>query len=116
MQTITNAITSGSGQPEPEVGMGATECSWSDRYAFTIIEVLRTKAGAVKAIKVQRDKVSTVSGSAHDGSAKYEFTPDTEGHVEIVKLVKVGRNKGRWGAPGGWFHIGERDEYRDPHL
>lgn len=68
------------GQPAPEVGMGATVLSWTDRRAATVVSVEPTKQGGW-IVGVQEDRAKVISGSTHDGSAVYEYTRDPEGWV-----------------------------------
>lgn len=110
------------GQPEPEVGMGATILSWTDRHAGTIIGVCHMNLHTV--VWVQQDNYKVISGSGHDGSAEYEYSPNPQGILtrfrfkngrweEIVMNFKTGRwNKLDGGGNG--LLIGSRDEYRDP--
>ena len=56
----------------PEVGMGCTECWWTDTHACTITRISPTG----KTIWYKRDVAKIVSGSCQDGSAKYVFEDD----------------------------------------
>ena len=108
------------GQPKPEVGMGATLLSWTDRHPATITNVEVTKNFIV--LTIQEDDYKLVKGSQMDGSAEYTFTPNTRGRVlhfrfqngtwrEIMKNAKTGR----WNLTRGYgLRIGERGKYYDP--
>jgi hypothetical protein len=101
------------GAPEPEVGMGATELCFSDRHAYTIVEVVRFKtgkrAGQVKAVRAQRDKATRTDSHGMSDAQSWTFEPDPEGSVREFRLTSRGRFEG--GA--GTLAIGYRSEYYD---
>ena len=110
------------GQPTPTVGMGATILLHSDRHAGTIIAVANGKNGVVM-IQVQHDNEKVVAGSTHDGTAAYEFTPNTSGRVDTFRFDGVRWWEMRWNDEtkrfnkckhGHGLRIGERDSYYDP--
>ncbi len=111
------------GQPKAEVGMGATLLMWTDRHAATIIDVEGDGLSAGTILTVQEDHAKIVSGSAMDGSAEYEYSPNPEGYKKYFRLSAKGfwdciyRNEqtGRWNkSSSGGLAIGYRREYRDP--
>lgn len=111
------------GQPEPTVGMGATILLWTDRHAATIRNVLYI--GGKLAVQVTRDRATVVKGSAHDGSAEYEFETTPDGHLDTFAFngttweqYHVNPETKRWNKAksGRGLRIGERDEYRDPSF
>lgn len=95
----------------PTPGMGATGGAGSDRYPYTIVEVLRNGRG----ILVAADNYKVISGSVQDGSAEYEYSPNPEaGTVEYTL-----RKDGRWKLKGHnhvEIAVGHRRAYRDPHF
>lgn len=108
--SLTNRMMEGSKQPTPEVGMGVTECCWSDRHAYTIVEVVTDKL-----IVVQRDKVKRTDQNGMSESQQYSYEADPEGAKVEVTL----RKNGKWITKGeglkngtGWL-IGSRREYHD---
>jgi hypothetical protein len=107
--------------PKPEIGQGATTLGYSDRHAASVVEVL--KGGEL--IAVQRDHAKVVKGSAHDGSAEYEYEPNPDGPIYWFRRGKDGRwehvyknpESGRWKKSGGnGLILGMRREYYDPHF
>lgn len=112
------------GQPTPTVGMGATILLHSDRHAATITEV--RQVGKSTIVTTQEDASTCVSGSAHDGSARYEFTRDERGRVRHFRAtgadgrweqVELNTDTKRWINIGGTgLRIGDRDQYYDPHF
>ena len=123
--SVTNHLLSRAtnGQPEPRVGMGATILMWSDRHAATITSVL--KKVNTTYVTTQDDDAKVVSGSTHDGSATYEFTPNPKGRIRHFKSVgpdggwkqiRWNDDSKRWNqVPGGGqgLRIGQREEYYD---
>jgi hypothetical protein len=115
MQTgsLTNLIhaRSTNGQPDPVVGMGATELHWTDRSPVTIIEV--SKSG--KSIKVQADNAKRVDDNGMSECQDYEYSTNPDGAIHTYTL----RSNGRWvrkGEPmkqGGALRIGIREMYHD---
>ena len=112
------------GQPTPTVGMGCTKLGWTDRHAGTIVSVrgLNSKLWDWE-IEVVEDVSTVVSGSGHDGSAVYAFTPAANGHRETYRSVRgtgewrrviLNRDTGRFNQVGGGLRIGERETYYDP--
>lgn len=93
----------------PEVGMGATRLSWTDRYPYTIVQVISERR-----IVVQADNYRVISGSAHDGSAEYEYTP----YIGAPLVTVTKRKDGKWREREGnnLFTIGERSRYYDPSF
>jgi hypothetical protein len=97
----------------PKVGDGATAYSWSDRHAYTIVEVVSPRC-----LKVQRDNVKCTSYEQQ----KYEYTPNPSAAVEVIVFKVTKRHpEGVWvrmsdGVKGQKFAIGHRDEYRDPSF
>jgi len=102
---LTNRLMEASAQPAPEVGMGATECMWSDRHAYTII-----KLKSPCRILVQRDRATRTDDNGMSECQSYNYEADPNGSV--VELIKT---KKGWKILGGgsYFLIGVRDEYYD---
>ena len=94
--------------PKPEVGMGVTHYMWSDRHAYTIVEVKNDHM-----VRIQRDK-ATLVGEYLDQN--YILERDLEGHTFWIRVNK----KGQWrrvGHPtGDGYSLGVRSEYEDPSF
>lgn len=110
---LTNRVMEGSCQPAPEVGMGVTECMWSDRHAYTIVAVISDRQ-----IVVQRDKAVRTDNNGLSESQSYSYERDPDGERKTVTK----RKNGKWVTKGdalkggtGWL-IGERNEYYDPSF
>lgn len=100
---------------DPEVGMGATVLMWTDRHAATIIEVGRTKAGAVKSVTVQEDKATRTDEYGMSDAQSYSYEPDPNGAVRVYTKRKNGAFV-REGSPmnsGERVGIGYRKHYYD---
>ena len=95
---------------KPEVGMGITECWYSDCHPGTISRI----SPSGKTLWYKRDKAKVIAGSCADGSAEYEITPDPNAHEEKATL----RKNGQFRASGTncFIAIGHRREYYDPSF
>lgn len=109
LQNLLMGRTASQTEVIPTVGMGATEVCWSDRHAFTVVEVMSPKR-----IKVRADKATRTDSNGMSDAQQYEFTPDPQGRERILTL----RPNGKWvpvgesqKAPG--FLLGVRSEYHD---
>ena len=93
----------------PTVGMGATHLMWSDRQAYTIVEILSPKK-----IVVQRDTVKRADQNGMSDAQSYEYTPNPEGYTRTITLRKngkwIGEGETLKGTP---FALGYRREYHD---
>lgn len=106
--SLTNLIyTEGKTTIVPEVGMGATLVMWTDRHAYTIIEV--SKSG--KSFKMQRDKATRIDKNGMSDSQEYSFERDPNGSIDKVTL----RRDGKWKVEkqGTTVIPNTRDEYYD---
>lgn len=108
------------GQPDPQVGMGATLLGWTDRYPGTVIEVF--KIGKAVAIKVQADKYKRIDKNGMSESQEYEYTQDPNGSVYVFKQssdemwsqVHKNQETGRWNVSRRkGLRLGEREMYYD---
>ena len=108
--SLVNHFLSGTkGQPEPEVGMGATLLCWTDRQAHTIVEVLSPRRIVVKRDNVKR---TDSNGMSEDQSYTYET------NNEATSEVYTKRKNGGWYKAGAsmkdyQLRIGDRREYHD---
>lgn len=94
----------------PEVGMGATECGWSDRHAYEVIEVIDDRHIIVRRLDAKRTDNNGVSDSQD-----YEFTSNPNNHTCKLFLTKQGRWRERIGRRlgcNGWL-VGKAMEYYD---
>jgi hypothetical protein len=106
------------GQPEPEVGMGATLLGYTDRHAATVIAwVAKTQV-----VSVQHDHAKRIDDNGMSESQTYEYSPDPRGHIEHFRRAKDGRwyqvrwnpETKRWNKTGGvGLRLGERRAYHD---
>jgi hypothetical protein len=94
---------------QPEVGMGATVCSYTDRKAYTVVEVWHAL------VVVQEDRAirTDTNGMSECQSYRYEANP------EGVKLTFTLRRDGRWVLKGeslkggAVLNLGDRNAYHD---
>lgn len=86
----------------PTVGMGATECHPSDRYPYTVIEVITPRK-----IVVQAD---TYRWAGDD----FEYTLNPNGTTYVVTL----RKDGKWRVQNCTqrFHVGSKRFYQSPEI
>jgi len=114
------------GAPAPTVGMAATTLLWTDRRAATVTEVieLTSKVWAFE-IAVVDDTVTVVSGSTHDGSAKFATTPNSNGYAALYRQERktgvwvrgyINRDTGKFKKSTGGLILGRRDHYVDPSF
>ena len=108
-RSLQNEIISNLKFKEPlRPGVGVTELLYSDRSAFTIVEVISPKR-----IRIQRDRV--LEWSDHYG---VKFAHAQGGAMYYLSL----RKNGRWVQSGHPMNssirwaVGTRQEYRDPHF
>ena len=99
---------------EITIGTPCTINYWSDREPAEVIEVRDNG----KSLIVRRMDYKCISGSAHDGSAEYEYFSDEEGLVETYTLRKNGRYiaKGQGSKNGTSLSVGFARRYYDPHF
>lgn len=102
--SLQNLLIASSNSNKPKVGMGATIVLWTDRKAYTIIEV--SKSG--KSIVIQRDEAIRKDSFGMSDSQKYEFRSDSNGVTESVRSYK-----GKWKSRIGKVIVGIREEYYD---
>lgn len=114
-----NRIMENGKMPKPEVGMGVTECLWSDRDPWEVIEVVNDKKIRIRELDYKRKDDHGMSESQ-----SYDFFSKPDGEVRTLVL----RN-GRWRdfkkewkgdeqvetrklGSSGW-RIGKADRYYD---
>lgn len=112
--SVINRIMESAVSPEPAEGMGATECRWSDRVAYTIQAVQTFKTGAkkgqVKEFLMTRDVAVRTDSNGMSESQTYEHTTDDT--AEPVRVVRTSR--GTWKTEGGSaVAVGHRSTYHD---
>jgi hypothetical protein len=121
--SVTNHLYSRmtKGQPDPEVGMGATICHWTDRSAGTIIAVAKDGQGRW-VIEVQGDHAKRVDDNGMSESQEYEYLPNPSGGVETFRFedgrwcaLRRNPESGRWNKQkqGHGLIIGRREKYHD---
>lgn len=107
------------GQPEPEVGMGATVLCWTDRLPATIVWV-----GALRGrpfLTVQQDTATRTDKNGMSESQSYDYAPNPDGRCWRFSQTKDGawrevtlNNRANYVfADGAGLRIGEREKYRD---
>lgn len=102
--SLMNHLYSRMNSAVPEVGMGCTMLSWTDRHAATVIRVLGPNA-----IEIQEDNAVRTDQNGMSDCQKYEYTPNPTGAVELVKFTVKG-----WLTTGKQHvMLGRRDSYYD---
>lgn len=110
--SLANLIAADARSRRPEIGMGATMLSWTDRHPATVVSVSETglEVGA------QRDIARRVDdGGPTDVAQRYDYTPDPDARVDTYTLRRNGNwvRKGEPMRKGAVLLIGARDEYYD---
>jgi len=99
------------GQPKPQVGMGATECLWSDREPYEIIEVKDERH-----ITVRRMAAKRIDNNGMSECQEYEYSSDPNGSIHNLFFTKQGRWREKYAdrslGCNGWF-IGFAEKYYD---
>lgn len=98
----------------PEVDMGVTCGVGSDRYPYTVSEIVNDKT-----IKVRPDSYRRTDSNGLSEMQTYEITPNPDA-PEIVLTLRI---NGRWvrkgetmrGSSYRWS-LGHRDAYSDPSF
>lgn len=108
--SFINNLMQDSKHATPEVGMGVTMLSWTDRHPATIIEV--SKSG--KKITIQEDSWTRTDNNGMSDAQSYTFERDPNGYTAEYSL----RKNGRWvavGSPqnGSSLLVGHRSKYYD---
>jgi hypothetical protein len=91
----------------PTVGMGTTELCWTDRHAYTVVEVVSDRK-----IIVQRDTATRSDKDGMSDSQSYTYTPNPNEPRLVLTLRKDGKWR-RMGDSGNVFALGFRQEYQD---
>lgn len=93
----------------PEIGLGCTICSWSDRHAATVVEIVSSKE-----IVVQEDKAIRTDDHGMSESQSYRYEANDKG----CKTTFTKRKNGTWKQKGQYqsgpgLRLGSRDHYYD---
>ncbi len=107
MTQLLNVVKTKQEVATPEVGMGATYLSWTDRHAYTIISV----SASGKSFKMQQDTARRVGKIEVSENQKYSFATNLNGQILTVRMTKNGWRIG--GQRGTKVLVGVREEYYD---
>ena len=108
--SVQNRIMENVKTIKPEVGMGATECLWSDRNPFVIVEVKDDRHIVVRALDWKR-----IDSNGMSESQEYEYTSNENNATKQLFLTKQGKwreREGRRLVGNGWY-IGSAERYYD---
>ena len=110
--SLSNRVLERTISPEPEVGMGVTECMWSDREPWEIIEVKDARH-----ITIRRLDASRVDNNGMSECQEYEYKSNPNNATARLYKNKKGRWVRRIGRNGvdsssGWC-VGYADKYYD---
>jgi hypothetical protein len=127
--SLVNHIYSRSTPVEPEVGMGATRLSWTDRHPATVTEVF--KKGKYKYFTIREDLWEIEEGFVRreyigGEGVPYRFFPSKEGEGRETtyrikesgyECVFLNPDTGRFlNMNTGGVIVGRREKYHDPHF
>ena len=92
------------------VGLGATELGYTDRYPFTVVEILTPRM-----VVVQADKFSRTDDNGMSECQDYEYMANPEGEKVTITRRKNGKwvQKGSGSKDGRAFSVGRRRKYHD---
>ena len=110
------------GAPEPQIGMGATILSYTDRHPATIVEI--KKIGKATLITLQADNAKRIDNNGMSESQEYEYERDPNGYLYYFKqaepntrwkhmMLNPETNRLNVVKCGRGLFIGEREEYYD---
>lgn len=113
--SLVNHLITNSNQLNPEVGMGVTLCSWTDRKAGTIVAIDKN------IIYIREDISTRIDENGMSEDQTYEYSPNTNGQMYIFKQDRSGKwrevgksEKNRWIYTGKMgLKIGSRETYFD---
>lgn len=113
MGNLINRLLEQRPSPAPEIGMGVTELCWSDRHAWTILEVWSPSR-----VTIQRDKAICVGKRGLGVTQQYRFERDAAGGTKVLTKRRDGvwREMGVGKGNSNTFVLGERSEYEDPSI
>lgn len=92
----------------PQVGMGCTTISWTDRNPCTIVSV--SKSG--KSFEFTYDDYKRIDNNGLSGNQTWEYTSQPDAPRYKARLCKDGRYKHH----GQTILVGVREKYDDPHF
>lgn len=100
-------------EPEPAVGMGATEICWTDRHPYRITRIQNGKKGEKPILFLRRIKVEA-DPTARIGEQKWIYGEEIGGE----EMVKFRKSRSAWYFKNGriWGSrvlIGHAEEYYD---
>jgi hypothetical protein len=101
--TLTNLVYAEDKPVEPKVGDGATLIHWSDRHAYTIVEVKKTYVIA------KRDIAERVDKNFEQGPQEYTYKTDVDALPERANL----RKDSKYYIGDQVLNIGYRREHYD---
>ena len=109
MTQLANVLSWTEEFAKPEVGMGATKLNYTDRDAYTIVEVMPSR----KRFVMVQDVATRVDTNGMSEAQQYTFTPgeDREDARVLVTLTKKGWRVG--GMRGSKVLVGVRATYYD---
>lgn len=120
--SFINLISEQSKQDEPAVGMGATACHWTDREAFTIVEVCADKCADARRnrtlghIRIQRDIATRADKNGMSDAQSYTYEADPNGSILDVYLYPTTKSRvqgWRLSRGGAAVIINRRMSYHD---
>ena len=93
-----------------KIGDGCTEYVGSDRYPYSVVEVVTARK-----VVIQKDFFEIIEGSIAEDRQIYEFKPNPHGQKFAISL----RKDGFWRRVGTrnqsyYYHVGKRSARRDP--
>lgn len=103
--SLFNRMNDGIETQEPYVGMGATQMCYTDRHAYTVVEV-KSRCRVV----VKRDIATRIDDNGMSDCQTYKYEPNPDAYpVELIKTKKGWKELGH-DQP---FALGFREEYYD---
>jgi hypothetical protein len=104
--SVFNHLMGQCAQPIPEIGMGVTLLSWSDRHAATIVDIVRYKNGNIDYIVVQDDTAIRTDTNGMSDAQTYRYERNPNGSTQRIKR---NRRTGRYSN----ILLNHREEYYD---
>lgn len=107
----------GGSNVSPQIGMGATLLSWTDRDPATVIAYDMVK----QIVTVQEDSYKRIDSNGMSEAQEYEYTPNPKGSIHNFRWGKKGWERvtynpetNRWKkSHSGGLHTGTRERFYD---